>query len=247
MTELPESRSKLHSSCLLCVLHGCFSVQSVFLAQKCRVAAPATSCTPLPWGLPLFSKATLSALLLQQKAREGSWNMAGGALVGPCTAAVYASGPCSPPTDLLLLVTVTVLEEPVSWFNRAGKKEATAPLPLSPHLTSFSSPRRLGTTVSSGCVIPALWDMAWDVRLFVLTSSLLSVFLWKHLFACLQKLLLDPNCKVRLQRAISVSAPCGAAYFFTHTLQHLQFEDISSRHFWSSNCSSHSLFTQAFF
>lgn len=88
----------------------------------------------------------------------------------------------------------------------------TAPLPLSPHLISFSSPRRLGTTVSSGCAIPVLCNMAWDVRLFVPTSSLLGVLLQKHLFACLQQLLLDPNCKVRLWRAISVSTS-GEAYF----------------------------------
>lgn len=119
MTELRESRSKLHPFCLLSVPRGCSSMQRVFLAQNCCVAAPVTSCPcvllPTPaWGAPtsLQSHPLCVAVVAQGKEEEpkhGWWGP--GSALHCCRCGRgwpggrrcrQPGGACSPPPDLSL-------------------------------------------------------------------------------------------------------------------------------------------------
>lgn len=148
-------------SALLSILHGCSSVQCFLcksaILQSQRPAAPTFFCPPLPWGAPPPSKATLSALLLWHKAREGSWNTAGRTLhcyrcggPGWGLAAWVDKGVCSPLPDLALLAEWSQLP---CWKSQnldyQSRQEASDRPFLYLHL-----PRRLGTRVSSGCAVP---------------------------------------------------------------------------------------------
>ena len=155
MTELPESRRKLHSFCLLAVPHGCSSVQSVFLAQKCGVAAPVTSCpcvllpTPAP-GAPtsLQSHPLCIAVVAQGKGGEpkcGWWGPGRALHCCRCEGAGVGDGSMGGRVVHALLPLIYH-----SWqnghsrhaggantlINGAGKKQAAAPPAPSPCISS---------------------------------------------------------------------------------------------------------------
>lgn len=120
-------------------------------------------------------------------------------------------------------------------INGTGKKEVTAPLPLLPasHQLLISqkirdnqpcplavpSPSPGAGTQCGARADPSPCQAGDPCPCHSLVTGYLhqlhfsSVLPQKHLFACLHWLLLGPNCKVRLWRAIFVSVPCGAVYF----------------------------------